>query len=68
MARWAVTAPEFGSESCGVSSVGEPCNFRVSSCFSWLTKLERRVACFFSHKETPEDTKKYEERAGDVAE
>ena len=44
-----------------------PCDFCVSSCFSWPRKLEPGVACFFSHKETQEDTKKYEERAADVA-
>ena len=40
--------------------VGEPCNFRVSSCFSWLTRLERRVACFIAtkrHKKTQRSTK-----------
>ena len=30
--------------------------FCVSSCFLWLAKLKRRVACF-SHKETQEDAK-----------
>ena len=44
-----------------------PCNFCVSSCFSWLARLEPSVVCFLAtkrHKKTQKSTKNMQDDSG----